>query len=198
MLNDRYEKLAWFKETVYPHQAILRQRIRRILNDVHEVDDVVAEALARTFAAENWREIRNGLAFMTRTARNILIDRQRREVIVSFDLMADIEDLQRSVSYEGMLTARDELRRLERMIGALPPQPRRAFILRRVQGHSLAEVADMMVLSVSTVEKHLTKALKTVTQMRAEQEDYVVELIVRSEGEARRDSYGGGAVGRSA
>lgn len=197
-LNDRYEKLAWFKETVYPHQAILRQRIRRILNDVHEVDDVVAEALARTFAAENWREIRNGLAFMTRIARNILIDRQRREVIVSFDLMADIEDLQRSVSYEGMLTARDELRRLERVIEALPPQPRRAFILRRVQGHSLTEVADIMNLSVSTIEKHLTKALKAVTRALAEQEDYVVGLIVQSESGTRSDCGRGGALGRSA
>lgn len=197
-LNDRYEKLAWFKETVYPHQAILRQRIRRILNDAHEVDDVVAEAMARTFAVEDWREIRNGLAFMTRTARNILIDRQRREVIVSFDLMADIEDLQRSVSYEGMLTARDQLRRLERVIEALPPQPRRAFILRRVQGHSLAEVADIMMLSVSTVEKHLTKALKAVTQMLAEQEDYGVGLTVHSESGPRRDSDRGGAVGRPA
>ena len=197
-LNDRLEKLAWFKETVYPHQAILRHRIRRILNDVHEVDDVVAEALARTFAAENWREIRNGLAFMTRIARNILIDRQRREVIVSFDLMADIEDLQRSVSYDGMLTARDELRRLERVIEALPPQPRRAFILRRVQGHSLAEVADIMSLSVSTIEKHLTKALKAVTQALAEQEDYVVGLIVQSESGTRRDSERGSALGRSA
>ena len=197
-MNDRYEKLAWFKTMVYPHQTALRQRIRRILNDVHEVDDVVAETMARTFAAENWREIGNGLAFMTRTARNILIDRQRREVIVSFDLMADIEDLQRSVSYEGMLTARDALRRLERVIEALPPQPRRAFILRRVQGHSLAEVADIMALSVSTVEKHVTKALKAVTQMLAEQEDYGVGLFVESESGTRRDSDTGGAVGRPA
>ena len=197
-MNDRYEKLCWFKETVYPHQAILRQRIRRILNDSHEVDDVVAEALARTFAADNWRDIRNGLALMTRIARNILIDRQRREVIVSFDLMADIEDLQRSVSYEGMLTARDELRRLERVIEALPPQPKRAFILRRVQGNSLAEVADIMGLSVSTIEKHLTKALQAVTRALAEQEDYVVGLIVQSESGTRSDCERGSALGRSA
>ncbi|MFD1952064.1 RNA polymerase sigma factor [Sphingomonas arantia] len=196
-MNDRYEKLAWFKETVYPHQGALRQRIRRILNDPHEVDDVVAEVLARTFAAENWRDIRYGLAFMTRIARNILIDRQRREVIISFDLMADIEDLQRSASYEHMLTARDELRRLERVIDALPPQPRRAFILRRVQGHSLIEVADIMRLSVSTIEKHLTKALKDVTRALAEQEDYVVGLTVQSESGTRGDRERGGAVGRS-
>lgn len=196
-MNDRNEKLSWFKDIVFPHQASLRRRLRRIVRDAQEVDDLVAETMARTFASENWREIRNGLAFMTRTAHNILIDQQRREVIVSFDLMADLEDLQRSISTDGLLNARDELRRLEKVIEALPPQARRAFVLRRVHELSVAEVADIMLLSVTTVEKHLTKALKAVTRAMAEQEDHDGQ-DVQDQGGARGDRGARGALGRPA
>lgn len=182
---------------ILPYQPVLRRRLWRLVRNPHDLDDLVAEVMTRTYAYDGWREVRNGLAFITRTAHNILIDQQRREVIVSFDYMADLETLQRSVSYDEMFDARDALRHLETVIERLPPQPRRAFLLRRVQGHSVGEVAEIMGISVSTVEKHLTKALARIAAERAEQEGNGVvqrdESGERTQGDPRRGGGMGGA-----
>ncbi|MBN8850084.1 MULTISPECIES: sigma-70 family RNA polymerase sigma factor [unclassified Sphingomonas] len=196
-LLDRDDRLHWFKTVILPFQPVLRRRLRRLVRDADDLDDLVAEVLARTYAYDGWRDIRHGLAFMTRAAHNILIDQQRREVIVSIDYVADLEVLQRSISYDEMFDARDALRHLESVVETLSPQPRRAFLLRRVQGHSVGEVAEIMGISVSTVEKHLAKALARVARARAEQEDQGV-VQRRGEGErAEGDPRRGGDMGRS-
>ena len=196
-LRDREERLGWFKAVILPYQPLLRRRLRRLVRNPDDLEDLIAEVMTRTYAYDGWRDIRNGLAFITRTAHNILIDQQRREVIVSFDYVADLETLQRSVSYDEMFDARDALRHLEAAIDTLPPQPRRAFLLRRVQGHSVGEVAEIMGISVSTVEKHLTKALARIIRLRAEQEE---QGVVQRDGKGERaqgDPRCGGSLGRS-
>lgn len=183
-VRDRDDRLTWFKTVILPYQAVLRQRLRRVVRNAQDVDDLLAEVMARTYAFDGWREIRHGLAFATRTAHNILIDQQRREVIVSFDYMADLDTLNRSISYDGMLDARDALRRLEAIVDTLPPQQRRTFLLRRVHGHSAGEIADIMAISVSTVEKHLTRALASIATAMAGQEDHgSVEHVVVAGGQ---------------
>lgn len=197
-LSDRDQKLEWFKAVILPQQALLRHRLRRVVRDTQDLDDLVAEVLARTFACADWRAIRHGLAFLTRTAYNMLIDQQRREVIVSFDYMADLDGLQRSIDTDGMLDARDTLRRLETIIAALPAQARRAFVLRRVQGHAMTEIADIMGISVSTVEKHLTRALTLVTAAMTEQEDHGVTRHGAADARQDGDSGRGRGVGHPA
>lgn len=44
-------------------------------------------------------------------------------------------------------------------IGKLPPKPKEAFILKRIHGKSLAEIAGIMNISVKGVERNITRAL---------------------------------------
>ncbi len=197
-MSDPTEKIRWFQEVILPCRGILRGRLRRILPDHVDLDDIVAEALARAFAVEDWQQIRSGLAFLHRTARNLLIDQARREAVVSFDYMADLEELGRGVNYEGMLNARDELRRLETLVKALPQQQRRAFLLRRVEGYSIADVAAEMGLSVSTVENHLSRALASITRGTMDSEDYGVERPATGQNATAGHRGRSGASGRPA
>ncbi|MED5543958.1 MAG: RNA polymerase sigma factor [Pseudomonadota bacterium] len=160
----------------------MRARLRRMVTSEADLDDLVAESLKRTYEAADWRTMHQGLRFLTRVARNILIDQARRDQVVSFDYMADIEDLQRSFSPEPLLNARDELRRLESAIAQLPERQRRALLLRRVHGHSRAEIAAIMDISVSTVETHLTRALSGLARIKLEISEYVA---AGSDGEGR-------------
>src|SRR3546814_12444801 len=88
-------------------------------------------------------------------ARNMLIDAARRDAVVSFYQFGDFDGLRHDHSLEAALSARDELRQLEKIIATLPTQSRRAFVLRRVYERSVAEIVVEMGLSVSTIEKTL-------------------------------------------
>lgn len=164
-MSDRAERTAWFKAQVLPHEAALRRRLAAMR--IPDVEDVVSEVLARAYASENWPRIDQGRAFVFQIARNMLTDAARRNAIVSIDFMADLESLHLDdggPSPEASAAARDELRQLQKALDALPPQPRRVFLMRRVQDLSPQEIAVELRLSVSTVEKHLAKAMTAVTR----------------------------------
>jgi RNA polymerase sigma factor (sigma-70 family) len=133
-------------------------------------------------------------AFLFQIARNMIIDIARRDKIVSFDVVADLDLLHVDNSVEAGLHARDELRRLKVIVDTLPPQCRRVFLLRRVHDRSMTEIAEELGLSVSTVEKHLTKAITRIMQAIRDREEVAVERYRAIE--EVRDRRGGGATGR--
>jgi RNA polymerase sigma-70 factor (ECF subfamily) len=165
------EKLDWFKETILPHQAALRERVRRILPRRDDLDDLVSEAMTRAFATPEFRHIVHGRAYLFQIARNMIIDEARREKIVSLALVADLDMIAVDHTAEARLQARDELRRLEAIIESLPIQCRRAFLLRRVHDKSVQEIADEMGLSVFTVDKHIGRAALKIMQAIGQYED---------------------------
>ena len=147
----------------------MRRRLRHILHDADEADDHVAEALARVYAVADFTRVTNGRAYLFQIARNLLVDVARRSKIIPLHLMADLDLLAADNAHEAGLQARDELRRLQVIVDGLPPQCRRVFVLRRVHDCSTTEIAEEMGLSVSTVEKHLTKAVMRVMHAIGEQ-----------------------------
>lgn len=164
-------KLDWFRTTILPHEAALRARLRRLLPNSSEVDDIVSEAMTRIFAVEDFERITNGSGYVFTIARNIMIDEARRAKVVSYEAIADLDILADNLSAEHKLQARDELRRLEALIETLPIQSRRAFILRRVHGKGVKEIAEEMGLSVSTVDKHIARAALKVMRAIGEHEE---------------------------
>lgn len=164
-------KLDWFKATILPNEAALRSRLRRLMPASQDIDDMVAEVLARAFATDSWQNVTAGRAYLFTIARNLVIDNARRDKIVSFETIADIDLLNCEGNAESHLIARDALRRMQAIIEQLPGQCRRAFILRRVHEKSMAEIAEEMELSVSTVEKHLAKGIALVMRAWSEREE---------------------------
>ena len=63
-------------------------------------------------------------------------------------------------SADEQLERRQEAELLARAIAALPPGARRALRLHRFDGHGQAEVAAIMGISRSGVEKHLALAMR--------------------------------------
>jgi RNA polymerase sigma-70 factor (ECF subfamily) len=171
-MSELLVRLEWFKAVVLPHEAAIRGRLRRICPPGFDVDNLVAESLARAYQAQEFARITAGRSYLLAIARNLLIDTLRRERIVSLDFVADLDVLRSDdAAVERQIQARDELRWLQALVDRLPPQARKVFLLRRVHDLSLATIAVQLGLSVSTVEKHLVKALKLVAQARAERED---------------------------
>jgi len=177
--------MAWFKAQILPHEAALRRRLASMR--IPDVEDIVSEVLTRAYASDNWRRMDQGRALVFQIARNLLVDAARRHAIVSIEFVADLEVLHLDdggPSPEAAAAARDELRRLQRVLDTLPPQQRRVFLMRRVQELSPREIAAQLRLSVSTVEKHLARAMVAVTRALGAAE--TVERPGADEGRWRR------------
>jgi len=142
-----------------------------MIGDLPEVEDHVAEVLARAYATPDYHRVGGARAYLFGIARNLIVDAARRSKVVSFNVAVDVDILLVDDGVEAGLHARDELRRLRAIVEALPDQCRRVFVLRRVHDLSTSEIAETMGLSVSTVEKHLTKAVVRVMRAVRDQEE---------------------------
>ena len=94
---------------------------------------------------------------MFRCARNLLIDQARRARVVSFDQVADVDELAgaaaRRATPERLVGARAELALLEQALAALPPRCREVVTLRRVEGLKQKEIAARLGIAEGTVER---------------------------------------------
>ena len=150
--------------------AIASSRTR----DAAATEDLLHDTFARIIAAEGWREIDSPAGFAIRTARNVVYDGLRRQQVVSIEFVADVGAfglVDEQADPEETLVARDELRRLRAIVEALPAQQRRVFTLRKVYGMSPQAIAEKLGLSVSTVEKHLVKAVRACAQALAREDE---------------------------
>ncbi len=173
-MDDWQSRHAWFKGVILPHEAALRKHVRRLTasSDL-DVDDIVSETLVRAYTVEKFERIEQGRTFLFTVARNLLTDLARRRSVVSFELMANLEALEvadETRSVEATLSAREEVQRLQRVVDEMPNQCRRVLLLRRIEDLSMRQIAERLQLSVSTVEKHLSKAIAFLTKGMAEGE----------------------------
>jgi RNA polymerase sigma-70 factor (ECF subfamily) len=169
----------WFMDQVLQHGGAFRSYARRFTRDAHEADDLVQEAYARVLGSADWRAITAPDRFVYRIIRNLAIERVRRARVVAFQDLAALEAVADSEPDASVVVEhRDELKRVMAAMDRLPPQCRKVVLLRRAEGLSPVQIAEKLHISVSTVEKHLAKGLRLLTEMLAEQDRCTEEARV--------------------
>lgn len=132
-----------------------------------DAEDIAQESWARIAAAVARDESRIGNfgAYLFRVARNLVVDHYRRQS-TSPETNVDASELQAIAdprpSAESQLITHDELRRMDRIVAAMPARPREVFRLSRIEGLSFAEIARRLGISRQTVHEHMTRALLAI------------------------------------
>jgi RNA polymerase sigma factor (sigma-70 family) len=159
---------AWFEREVLPLEAALMQFLQHNWRNRSDVADLRQDIYVRVYESALQEIPASPKAFVFAIARNHLIQRMRREQIVPFEMMADVDVLGAEIdspSPERVVIARDELRRLQSALDKLPPRCREAFVLQQVDGLSRMEIATRMGISDKTVMTHLRDAGKFLTEL---------------------------------
>jgi RNA polymerase sigma factor (sigma-70 family) len=155
---------SWFVRDVLALEGDLTRFLWRRMRREDDVSDLRQEVYARVYqAAGTQGRPQNVQAFVLTAARNLLIDRARRERIVSMDYVADLESMQPAVDIlaaDRQITARLELRRLQAALDTLPPRCRQVVRLRKIDQLPQREVAERMGIAEDTVERQLSKGIR--------------------------------------
>ena len=159
----------WFVRDVLSLEAILMHFLQHNWQNESDIVDLRQEVYLRVFEAA----VQHGLPehtkrFVLTTARNLLIDRVRREQVVPIDAVADVEAMTVAIDAPGpdrVVMAREELRRLQTALDRLPPRCREAIILAHIEGLSGQEIAQRMSISEATVSRHLSNGIDAFTDM---------------------------------
>jgi len=159
MADERRKRLL---EQIFGQRAALHKYLRKFTSGAEDVEDLVQEAYVRVCAMPDGQEVDSPRALLFRIARNLAVDRARQRITRATDDVADFEPLNVS-STEAEPDERVDLsRRFESFCAAvdsLPPLCRRVFVLRKVYQLSHDEIAQVLGLSRSTIEKHVAKGL---------------------------------------
>lgn len=165
MVDDK-ELRRWFCNEVLPLERALMAFLRRHWRNHDELVDFRQDVYEKMLAAAAVEIPQNTKAYLFVAARNKLINESRRLQVVSFQLVADLEDVERDLDMfatDKHLNARDELRRTQQAMDMLPPRCREVIRLRKVEGCSTKETARLLNVSVSLVEKEITYGMRAIT-----------------------------------
>lgn len=135
-----------------------RTRDRADLEDM--VQEVFERLIKRGGASELERQ--NLSAYVFETASSVLTDHLRKKVTHHSDAHEPFDQNQHGgadFSPEHVLMDRQQLARATAVLLELPERTRVIFVLRRLEGMRLGDIATRLGISVSAVEKHMQRAI---------------------------------------
>jgi RNA polymerase sigma-70 factor (ECF subfamily) len=144
------------------HYKELLRFLMSMLHDRHEAQDVAQDAYVRVLASRDaGQAIRDPRPLLYRVARNLLIDRHRRQGVRRHEDIDAHPEMPASdaAEPETVMSSHQHVQAMLAAIEALPPRCREAFILHKFDGLSHIEVASRMGISRNAVEKHVIRAL---------------------------------------
>ncbi|WP_440470654.1 RNA polymerase sigma factor [Pseudoxanthomonas sp.] len=163
-------RAMWLSQHVLPHEPVLRAWLVRHVGDLADVDDVIQESYAQLMSLEQVSHIQNVRSYLFTIAKSVVLQGLRRAKVVPIESIGEIERLEIALdapSPESHASGVQELRHLDRCIAQLPAKCKQAFLMRRVHGLAQREIAQRLGVSENTVEKHIVKALRHLSQALA-------------------------------
>ncbi|MDB5740350.1 MAG: hypothetical protein JWP16_1390 [Alphaproteobacteria bacterium] len=157
----------WFMHDVLPLEPMLTRFLQRNWRNEAEIADLRQESYARVYEAARRERPLQVKPFLFQIARNLMIDRLRKQSVVSLETMADFDWLNVSddkPSSEAYVAARQELRLLQAALDDLPPRCRQVVLMRKIEGLSQKEVARQMGVTTETVENQVAKGMRLLAQ----------------------------------
>lgn len=138
------------------YQKDLQRFVAHRFDAHHEAEDIVQDAFHNVLRMVDTSQLDNPKAYLCQTASNLALNRIRKQqhhtnyiaTLASSEEFNDAESPQR------------DLEQLHRALTGLSPKYRRTFLLSRVEDKTYREISEQLGVPISTVEKHMIKALQ--------------------------------------
>jgi RNA polymerase sigma-70 factor (ECF subfamily) len=145
------------------HHGWLQGWLRRKLGCVHHAADLAHDTFLRIIASRDaLLDIREPRAYLTTTAKRLLVDRSRRHLIEQAylqEMTLLAQSLPGYPSSDEMLMAVEALEQIGAALQGLAPRPREAFLRHYLDEQTHAVIAADLGVSKRMVQKYLAQAL---------------------------------------
>lgn len=148
-----------FNELFLTYYEKLVQFAVQLLNNIQVAEDVTADVFSNIWMRRaKLPEVQNVEAYLYTSVKNACFDQIKKEQrVIKIDLPGEMTQAG-NLSMETL-----EFKSiLQKAIRELPQQRQLVFLLVKDHGKKCVEVAEILGLSVRTVENHLYKAIKTL------------------------------------
>jgi RNA polymerase sigma factor (sigma-70 family) len=158
-----------------PHEDVRAQKIARLFNEhnealvkflsvrlrsVQEAKEVAQESYVRLLSLDDSGAVSFLRAFLFKTAANLAVDRLRSRNRQQQALNAGLcNELRETPTPDVEAAHAEEAEIVRRLLGELPPKCRQAFLLHRIHGEDVAQIARRMKLSERMVRHYIARAV---------------------------------------
>ena len=151
-------------EEVYNAQAkTLRNFIYYKCGDAAAADDFVQEAFVKLWKNCAKVLIEKAKSFLFTVANNLFLnDYAHKKVVLKHQQNITLH--QTNESPEFLMEEKEFMVKLQNAISDLPEKQREVFLLNRIDKKKYREIAELLDISIKTVEKRMSLALKTLRE----------------------------------
>lgn len=136
---------------------------RRRCKNLPQAEDLAQDVIMRTLGRAEWATVDQAKGYIFRTAANLWRDQVRHLKVTGGAELSWDENIGNAategIPLERVLLSEEELRRVDAALLQLNERTRDVFVLSRLEQMKYSEIASMLCISVSAVEKHMIKAL---------------------------------------
>jgi RNA polymerase sigma-70 factor (ECF subfamily) len=153
---------TWFVREILPLEAMLMRYLHKNWRNESDIEDLRQEVYAQVLREAKSAIPERAKAFLFAKARNVMIDRFRKENVIPIELGMDMELSGVPADEPGperTAYARRTLRRLQLALNELPPRYREALLMARVSGLSRREIAQRMGVSEQVVGNYVHRGM---------------------------------------
>jgi RNA polymerase sigma-70 factor (ECF subfamily) len=142
---------------------------RRKTGNYVEAEDLAQDVLVRTLTHADWKSFDEAKGYIFRAAVNRWRDRCRRQKAHGITVPWNENSIEESGTQnppECVLIVREELIQIAQALEGLSVRTRTVMMLIKLEQMKVATVAEMLGISVSAVNKHLSKGVAHLARLR--------------------------------
>ena len=142
-------------------------------------EDLVSEVFYQFYKTKSYQKIKTSfVSYLFTAVRNEAFTHLKREFgkNESMDLVQENSLKNNSVAPDAEVHFNQLFLKVNTIIGQLPSQCQKVFLLNRFENKRYQEIADELDISPKTVEVHISKALKILRE--ALQKDWLISVLI--------------------
>ena len=154
-----------FHQVFSENEIALRNFLFYKLGDLEKARDFAQESFIRLWNNCSKVVFEKVKGFLFTTANRLFLDHyDHQKVVLKFEYRSDSTQARMEQNPEFLDQEGEFKERLERAVSDLPEKQRMVFLMSRIDKLKNREIADAMDISIKTVEKHISTAIKSLRE----------------------------------